>query len=375
MKTKRALIRSIIIVLVAILGLLIYYYFALLKPRREGIEGKAPKETIISHIKTIYGPSPGDKFKRPHSIALDTQNNIYVTDTNNSRVVVFDKEGEFKFLFGKKAAESEILTGKKIQGKLYWPVGIAVDNSNGNIFVSDEKRHTIIVFNKTGKYLREWLVMSPTKLNILGDKLFATTYGPVYIFDKNGTSKFGKVIKKFGKNGRGKLQFYYANGIGFSNDKDTFYVPDSNNNRIYAFNMNSEPLWISGVPSKKIMDIKVKYEVPVGITVDENDLIYSTEFLGGAIAVISKKGKKIAAYGEMGSRNGEFAYPSDIQYMGNRRFVIADKGLDRLQIIELPIDSKMSKAIEKETGKKVAPTTGESIFTRIINFFKTLLGL
>lgn len=354
--------------------MLVYYYLGLIRPRREFAE-RTQRDTGITHVKTIYGPSTNDRFEKPHSVALDSQNNIYVADTKKGRVVVFDKNGEFKFVFGKKATSNELKSGSGIKGKLYWPIGLAIDNTNGNIFVSDDQKHAIVVFDKAGKFLREWLIMAPTKLNILNDKLFATTYGPIYILDKNSKTKFGKVLKKIGKKGRGDFEFYYPNGIGFSNDKKVFYVPDSQNQRIFAFSMDGDILWVSGKPSKKMNDVGIIYEVPVGIAVDENNLIYSMELLKGSISVTSSKGKKIGSYGEIGEQEDQFTYPTDIQYMGNRRFVIADRGLDRIQIIDFAVDEKMSRAIEKETGKKVAITTNKSLYERVIDFFKTILGL
>jgi DNA-binding beta-propeller fold protein YncE len=40
------------------------------------------------------GSKPG-QFDTPHSIALDTQNNIYVADRGNHRIQVFDVDGKF----------------------------------------------------------------------------------------------------------------------------------------------------------------------------------------------------------------------------------------------------------------------------------------
>lgn len=374
MKRKKALIRSIIVVLVAILAILIYYYFILMRPLKY-ISKEAPRETNLIHIKTINGPTPTDSFEKPHSIALDKDNNIYVADSKKSRIVVFDKNGNFKFKFGIPATLKEIKARKVTKGKLILPTSIAVDNESGNIYVADVHRHAILVFDSKGKFNREWLVMSPLRLGILGEKIYATTYGPLYIFDKKDTSEFGKVLKKIGKHGRRPNEFSWVNGINFSNDGKIFYIADSQNHRIFAFSQDGNVVWVSGKPSKSMNDRTILYEVPNGITLDDNGLIYTMELMTSNIAVVSPNGKKITTFGEQGTDDNQFFYATDIKYMGDRRFVIADKNLNRIQIIDVPITEKMSKAIEKETGKKVAPTTGKSIFQRIIDFFKTLLGL
>lgn len=86
--------------------------------------------------------SPGD-FAAPQGIAVDQDGNIYVTDTLNNRVEIFDADGNFVSLFGKHG-----------DGPGYFsrPKGIAVD-SDGHIWVADEMEDRLQVFNKDGQLL------------------------------------------------------------------------------------------------------------------------------------------------------------------------------------------------------------------------------
>ena len=92
--------------------------------------------------KNHYLTTPGD-FGAPQGVALDSDGNVYVTDTLNNRVEIFDADGNFISLFGKHG-----------DGPGYFarPKGIAVD-SDGHIWVADEMEDRLQVFNREGQLL------------------------------------------------------------------------------------------------------------------------------------------------------------------------------------------------------------------------------
>jgi DNA-binding beta-propeller fold protein YncE len=92
--------------------------------------------------KNHFLTSPGD-FAAPQGIAVDSDNNVYVTDTLNNRVEIFDADGNFITEFGKHG-----------DGPGYFarPKGIAVDG-DGHIWVADEMQDRLQVFNRDGQLL------------------------------------------------------------------------------------------------------------------------------------------------------------------------------------------------------------------------------
>src|SRR5271165_4316757 len=92
--------------------------------------------------KNHYLTTPGD-FGAPQGVALDKDGNVYVTDTLNNRVEIFDADGEFVSQFGKHG-----------DGPGYFarPKGIAVD-CDGHIWVADEFQDRVQVFNREGELL------------------------------------------------------------------------------------------------------------------------------------------------------------------------------------------------------------------------------
>lgn len=81
--------------------------------------------------------SPGD-FAKPTGVAVDQEGNLYVCDTLNDRIEVFDADGKFISAFGKNG-----------DGPGYFarPKGIALD-SDGHIWVADGMQDRVQVFNQ-----------------------------------------------------------------------------------------------------------------------------------------------------------------------------------------------------------------------------------
>jgi sugar lactone lactonase YvrE len=92
--------------------------------------------------KNHFLTSPGD-FGAPQGVAVDKDGNVYVTDTMNNRVEIFDADGTFISTFG-KAGDGP--------GYFARPKGIAID-SDGHIWVADEMQDRLQVFNREGQLL------------------------------------------------------------------------------------------------------------------------------------------------------------------------------------------------------------------------------
>jgi len=86
--------------------------------------------------------SPGD-FAKPAAAAVDAEGNLYVADTYNNRIEIFDADGQFISTFGKNG-----------DGPGYFsrPKGVAID-SDGHIWVADGMQDRVQVFNKDGQLL------------------------------------------------------------------------------------------------------------------------------------------------------------------------------------------------------------------------------
>jgi len=97
--------------------------------------------------RAIGGPpaKPGEEdpgtFARPTNVAVDAKGDIYVSDTINNRIQIFDAEGNFLSMFGR---------GGDGPGYFGRPKGLAVDR-DGHIWVADTSMDRVQVFDRKGQ--------------------------------------------------------------------------------------------------------------------------------------------------------------------------------------------------------------------------------
>ena len=82
-------------------------------------------------------------FSLPTHVAVDKDGNVYVTDTLNNRIEIFDADGNFLSMFGRHG---------DAPGQLARPKGIAVD-ADGHIWVADAYQDRLEVFDREGNFL------------------------------------------------------------------------------------------------------------------------------------------------------------------------------------------------------------------------------
>ena len=98
-----------------------------------------------TYLKEYTGPEVG--FYGPRDIAVGQNGKLYIVDQGRTRIVVFDPTNEQFTSFG---------TPGSGQGQLVDPTGI--DVAGGNIFVADTGNNRVQVFDLDGRFIREWAV-------------------------------------------------------------------------------------------------------------------------------------------------------------------------------------------------------------------------
>jgi len=78
----------------------------------------------------------------PIALAVDDQDNLYVTDELSRTILVYDSAGKFRRILGKLGGDETYFES---------PAGIAIDNTTGHIYVCDMHRHMMIVLDGRGR--------------------------------------------------------------------------------------------------------------------------------------------------------------------------------------------------------------------------------
>lgn len=222
-----------------------------------------------------YGQADGE-FDCLAGIAMNTMGNILITDRYNHRVQVFDHQGNFCFKFGEEG------TG---DGQLCHPWGIACD-SMGFIYVCDKESHRIQVFQSNGVFAR-----------------------------------------KFGSLGRQAGQFENPHYLAISPD-NKIYVSDCTNHRIQVFSMYGDFIFQFG--SIGTMQGQMKY--PKGIAIDEQGFVVVADSGNNRIQVFRGDGRFYCMFGGYGSDNGQFKGLEGLAILGNGNVAVCDRENHRIQI-------------------------------------------
>ncbi|HYL38607.1 MAG TPA: peptidyl-alpha-hydroxyglycine alpha-amidating lyase family protein [Bryobacteraceae bacterium] len=107
-----------------------------------------PEGRVVMTLGTagVAGESP-TTFNGPTDIAIAPNGDIFVSDGHvNNRVVKFSKDGKFIKAWGKKGSGP---------GEFNVPHTLAFD-SRGRLFVGDRSNSRIQIFDQDGNYLEEW---------------------------------------------------------------------------------------------------------------------------------------------------------------------------------------------------------------------------
>ncbi len=116
----------------------------------------------------------GASFFGPRDVAVGADGRIYVADTGNKRIQVFDEEGNFLFDFG---------GGGSAPGQLNEPVGLAFD-AEGMLWVADSWNLRVQRFDAAGHFVQMWPVATWDVQNPFDKPFLATDEaGTLYVTD------------------------------------------------------------------------------------------------------------------------------------------------------------------------------------------------
>ena len=220
--------------------------------------------------KDVYGA------KFAHTVRVDKEDNLWVTDEGSNEVMEFDPTGNHILrIYGRKP--------ESVEGSSTFAPTDAVPL--GNIFPNFSKS----VFNR------------PTDVtwNGQGDLFVADGYNNsrVVKFDKDGAFS-----KAWGKRGTGPSEFHTVHSIA-SDAKGNVYVADRENNRIQVFDSD-------GTFQRVIAGVGAPWAVC--ITPGADQVLWTSDSDNGVFYKLALDGTVLGHFGKFGKLPGQFGWVHEI---------------------------------------------------------------
>ncbi len=182
-------------------------------------------------------PESQSYFWGPRGVAVDSQGRVFVADTGNKRIAVFDSNGKFITQFGSAGLDP---------GQFDEPVGVAV-GEDGTVYVTDTWNQRIQSFipNQDGTVyspLQQWDVTAWFGQSLDNKPFLAVSKdNHVFITDPEGYriiefTSTGEFVRTWGDFGSGPAEIGLAAGVAVD-PAGYIWVTDAGNNRILRYTL------------------------------------------------------------------------------------------------------------------------------------------
>jgi len=240
------------------------------------------------------GDAPNGTFNEPWGVAVGPDGSVYVTDTWNHRVQKFTGDGRSVKAWGKFG---QPLPEDPASSEYFWgPRGIAVD-SEGRVFVADTGNKRIVVFDSNGNYLTE-----------------------------------------FGTGGFDPGQFDEPVAVAVAND-GTVYVTDTWNQRIQSFIPSEGTDEVFYLPLTQ-WDVNAWFGQSLDnkpfIAVSRDNRVFITDPEGYRVIEFTASGEFVRTWGDFGVNSDEIGLASGIAVDPFGNIWVTDTGNNRILKYRMP---------------------------------------
>lgn len=281
------------------------------------------------HSDYLYAPDT----ERVTPIAIDNHDNIFIADTANDYVKKFDSNGNLLAQWG---------GGGSQDGHFLNPLGIAVDNQ-GNVYVADTNNSRIQKFDSDGHFLMKWGTYGGYDGQFINPEgVVADNQGHIYVantldnliekFDTNGhfISKWGGYSTQPGKFKAPRTLATDATGNLFVLEGEN-YTSDGND-RVQKFDPNGNLLALWG--GKDITDTKYYFSGETrGLTVDKAGNVYVAD-ANQRILKYDNNGHFVSTFLTYSTTDGYFRKPSAAATDAQGNLYVTDAGNYRVQKLD-----------------------------------------
>ena len=280
-----------------------------------------PGETIMpTYVTSIYGAA------RPEGVGVTADGGrIYIGETAGDYTArAFDAQG----------SQVAVLAPPLSTGDNHVPTYVAVNPTNGEVFVSDRPTGDIYVYDASGTYQRAF----EPPLDAKGWQPLGLAFDSTGNFYVTDVGQVPHRIRVFDPTGAPLRVFGAEAGLDFPNgvavDANGYaYVTDSNNGRLMVFDQDGNVVAKIGRGAAA-----GNLGLPRGVAVDDRGRVYVVDSSGQSVSVFgqyvpgSERLEFLGSFGTQGVADGAFVYPNGIAIDGRGRLYVTDSANNRVQL-------------------------------------------
>ena len=292
--------------------------------RSFGLESELkPRRSFLTKLVDFVAGMPDMHFLvRPYSVAVDSHSRAVIADPGAMGIHIVDfAEQKYKFI--------QHRDGKDVLGN---PQCVAVDKQD-NIYVTDSEAGMIFVFGGNGKFQRtigslkggEGFFKRPTGVAVDSEaqRIYVTDTwrDKIFVMDMQGS-----VVQTIGKRGSGNGEFNFPTELRLAGND--LLVVDAMNFRVQVLSRSGAFRYAIGHAGDGAGDLFR----PKGMAVDSEGHIYVADASHRLVQVFDEQGRLLYYFGYAGTAELPLVSPAGLFIDANDRIFVVDSSTRRLQI-------------------------------------------
>lgn len=279
--------------------------------------------SIPAHTSMTFGnlgSQPGS-FVSPRAIAIGASGTVFVVD-KSGRVQRFGPDGRFEHQWALPECDKG------------YPSGIHVDSA-GRVFVADTHNHRVVVYDGDGRELRRLGTdaVGPGRLTLVTDVAVGLD-GAVYVAEFGGVDRIvkfdreGQYLFSFGDSTSGAGALQRPSGLACDAD-GSIWVADTSNHRICHFDRDGRFLTSFGELGRQPGQLRY----PRDLALCADGLIVVVDMENDRVQSFDRDGGFVAAWGHSGRSDGQLDAPLNVAVHGTRLYV-TDSANNRIVVVD-----------------------------------------